>query len=115
MSILNELNIILGRLDIPVETGVFKGRASDEYLVIIPLVDTFGFFADNRPRYEVQEARISLFSKHNYLKRKSQIVNVLLDNDFTITDRRYIGFEEVTGYHHYVIELAKEYEILKEV
>jgi len=111
MSILHELNLTLGILDISVETGVFKGKAPDEYLVITPLVDTFGFYADNRPRYEVQEVRISLFSKNNYLKRKNQIVNALLDNDFIISDRRYIGFEENTGYHHFVIELAKEYEI----
>ncbi|ABZ85474.1 conserved hypothetical protein [Heliomicrobium modesticaldum Ice1] len=111
MSVLSELNTMLDALDIPVETGVFKGKAPDEYVVITPLTDTFGIHADNRPRFEVQEARLSLFSKSNYQQRKKQIVGALLDNGFTVTDRRYIGHEDDTGYHHYAIDVAKEYEL----
>nr|WP_278532777.1 hypothetical protein [Dehalococcoides mccartyi] len=42
---------------------------------------------------------------------KNQIVRALLDADFTITDRRYIGHEDDTGYHHYAIDVAKNYEL----
>jgi len=35
---------------------------------------------------------------------------MLLQADFVITDRRYIGYEYDTGYHHYAIDVAKEYE-----
>ncbi len=111
MSILRELNTILDALGVPVETGVFKGKAPDEYAVITPMTDTFGVFADNRPQYETQEARISLFSKNNYQKRKNQIVKALLDADITATDRRYIGHEDDSGYHHYAVDAAKEYEL----
>jgi len=76
-----------------------------------PLADTFAIHADNAPGLEVQEARLSLFSRHNYLQRKNQVVNALLQNDFTITDRRYIGYEVDTGYHHYAIDVAQEYEV----
>jgi len=111
MSILRELNTILDALGVPVETGVFKGKAPDEYVVITPMTDSFEGFADNKPQYETQEARISLFNKNNYQQRKNQIVKALLDSDITVTDRRYIGHEDDTGYHHYAVDAAKEYEI----
>lgn len=111
MSILRELNTILDALGVPVETGVFSGKAPDEYVVITPMTDTFEGFADNKPQYETQEARLSLFSKKNYQQRKNQIVKAVLDADITVTDRRYIGHEDDTGYHHYAIDVAKEYEL----
>jgi len=111
MSILRELNTILDVLGVPVETGVFKGKAPDEYVVITPMTDSFEGFADNKPQYETQEARISLFSKNNYQQRKNQIVKALLNADITVTDRHYIGHEDDTGYHHYAVDAAKEYEL----
>lgn len=111
MSVLKELNTILTGLDIPVETGVFKGKAPDEYAVITPMADVFEGYADNRPGFEIQEARISLYSKNNYQQRKNQIVKALLDHEFEITDRRYIGHEDDAGYHHYGIDAAKLYEL----
>ena len=114
MSILLELNRIVDGLGILVETGVFKDKAPDEYIVITPLSDTFDVHADNRPQYEIQEARLSLFSKNNYQVRKNQLVRAFLDADFTVTDRRYIGHEDDTDYHHYAIDVAKEYEVKEE-
>lgn len=111
MSILLELNRIVDGLGILVETGVFKDKAPDEYVVITPLSDTFDVHADNRPQYEIQEARLSLFSKNNYQVRKNQLVRAFLDADFTVTDRRYIGHEDDTDYHHYAIDVAKEYKL----
>jgi hypothetical protein len=35
---------------------------------------------------------------------------MLLAHDFTVTDRRYNGFEPDAGYHHYVVDAAKYYE-----
>lgn len=111
MSILLELNRIVDGLGILVETGVFKDKAPDEYVVITPLSDTFDVHSDNCPQYEIQEARLSLFSKNNYQVRKNQLVRAFLDADFTVTDRRYIGHEDDTDYHHYAIDVAKEYEL----
>lgn len=110
MSILTEMNLVLKDIGVPIETGVFSGVPPDEYLVVTPLVDTFDVFGDNRPSAEVQEARLSLFSKNNYMAMKNQLVRLLLQADFVITDRRYIGHEDDTGYHHYAIDIAKEYE-----
>jgi len=109
MNILEELNTLLVAIPIPVETGVFSGLAPDEYVVILPLSDVFEVHADNRPGFDVQEARISLFSKSNYLERKRQITTALLHDHFTVTERRYIGHEDDTGYHHYAIDVAKNY------
>ena len=52
---------------------------------------------------------MSLFCKENYTKIKNRLVKAVLNADMTITDRRYIGFETDTGYHHYAIDVAKSY------
>ncbi len=111
MNILSEVITLFSCTGIPLETGVFRGKPPDEYLVLTPLNDTFTLFGDNRPGFEVQELRLSLFSKNNYISRKNQLVRLLLQADFVITDRRYIGHEDETGYHHYAIDVAKEYTV----
>ena len=110
MSLLEELNTILLPI-IPVETGVFSKSAPDRYVVITPLTDTFALYTDDGPRHETQEARLSLFDKGSYTSVKNQIVRALLNAEFTITDRRYVGHEDDTGYHHYAIDVAKIYEL----
>lgn len=109
MNILTELNSLLTTLQISVETGVFSGIPPDEYIVLTPLADTFALHGDNCPHAEIQEVRLSFFSKGNYIAAKNQLVKILLQADFTITDRKYIGHENDTGYYHYTIDLAKEY------
>ena len=59
----------------------------------------------------MQEARISLYAQGNYMKDKNTIVKTLLAHDFTITDRRYVGYETENGYHHYAVDVAKHYEM----
>lgn len=111
MSILADLYTVLSALDLPIETGVFKGEAPDRYLVIVPMVDSFALHADNCPGVDVQEVRLSLYSQGNYIKDKNALVKALLSNDFTVTDRRYIGYETETGYHHYAVDVAKHYQM----
>ena len=111
MSILKDLNTVLTPLGIPLETGVFGDTAPDKYIVIIPMSDNFELEADNAPTYDVQEARVSLFCKGNYGADKNRIVRALLSADLTITSRQYIGYENDTGYHHYVVDVANHYEM----
>ena len=111
MSLLAELNALADKLDISVETGVFTGTAPDEYLVLTPLADSFALHADNQPRYDVQEVRISLYAKGSYVERRDQLVRTLLAADIDITDRRYVSHEDDTGYFHYAIDVAKSYEL----
>ena len=82
MSLLSELTSLLEGLIIPVETGVFTDSAPDRYTVLIPLTDTFKLFADNFPNSEIQEVRVSLFDKGNYLKTKNAIVHALLSKGY---------------------------------
>ena len=96
MSILSELNTLLS--SIPHR----KTRRSPQEARI---------YANNHPGLEVQEARISLFTKGNYQQRKRQITTALLNAGMAITDRRYIGHEDDTGYHHYAIDVAHHYEL----
>lgn len=109
MSILQELQILLSPL-LPVETGIFSDVPPDEYLVLTPMAEDFALFGDNTPLVDVPEVRISLFAKGNYIKRKNQITGALLKAAFTVTDRKYVGYEDDTGYHHYAIDVAKPYQ-----
>ena len=108
-TILEELNSLLAPV-LPVETGVFSNPAPDEYLVLTPLADYYELFADNQPLVDVAQVQISIFTKGNYLAIKKQITKLLLASEFTITDRRYLGHEDETSYHHYVIDVEKNYE-----
>mgnify|MGYP003090353192 FL=1 len=110
MSILEELQIVLGSLPAPIETGVFSEKALDEYLVLVPLTDSFALHGDNAPLVDVQEVLISIYTKGSYTKLKNAVVRKLLSADFTVTARQYIGYETETGYHHYNVDTAKHYE-----
>lgn len=111
MSVLADIQTALSGLGIPIETGVFTDKAPAKYIVVVPLVDTFDLHADNTPGCDVQEARISLYAQGNYTKDKNAIVKALLAAELTITDRRYIGYETETGYHHYAVDVAQYYEM----
>ena len=111
MTILEELNDLLSNLGIPVETGEFSDSAPDTYSVLTPLSDRFEIFGDNLPLIDINEVRISLFIKGNYLETKRQITQALLQADFTITDRLFVGFEKDTKYFHVAIDVAKHYEM----
>ena len=110
MSILKDIQKALSKLKIPYETGYFNGNA-DEYIVVIPLSDSFELFADNVPQVDLQEIRLALYSKRNYNIIKKQLINKLIAEDYTITNRQYIGYEKDTGYHHYNIDVEKNYEM----
>jgi len=111
MSVLADIQSALSNLGIPIETGVFTDKAPAKYIVVVPLADSFDLHADNAPGCDVQEARISLYAQGSYTKDKNAIVKALLAADMTITDRRYIGYENDTGYHHYVVDVAQYYEM----
>ena len=110
MSILEELNTIVESAGLPVETGVFSGTAPDDYVVITPISEHFALFSDDAPGMNIEEARLSLFSKRNYLQKKELLVRMLLTAGFVVTDRRYIEHETDTGYHHFSIDVAIERE-----
>jgi hypothetical protein len=111
---LQELNNIIDALEIPVETGEFTGNPPPIYVVVTPISDEFEVYADNKPTNETQEVRVSLFVFGNYIDTKNKITKAILDTDFTITDRKYVGFDKETGYHNYAIDVAKEYSLDKE-
>lgn len=114
MNILKELTSLCESIEIPVETGVFSGKAPDKYVVLVPLNDSFPFNADNEPQLDYQEVRISIFTKKNYIKLKNKFITRLLGDDFYITDRRFNGYETGTGYYQYTIDVAKQYDIEEE-
>ena len=50
MSLLSNLQTIAEHCGVPVETGVFSGKAPDTYLVITPLSDSFEFHPHSQPQ-----------------------------------------------------------------
>ncbi|MCL2080238.1 MAG: hypothetical protein FWH17_10470 [Oscillospiraceae bacterium] len=110
MNILTELTKILKPL-LPVETAIFKSPPPAEYAVLTPMTDTFAFYADNSPMFEVSTVSISFFCKGSYTNIKNKITAALIGAEFTIKSRRYIAYEADTGYHHYAIECGKHYSI----
>ena len=111
MSVLADLQTTLGGRQIPIETGVFMDKAPDQYMVVVPLSDTFELHADNTPEGEKQEARISIYTQGSYTQAKNAVVKAQLRDDFTITSRQYIGYEKEKGYLHYNVDVAKYYEL----
>ena len=111
MSLLQDLQTVLAPLSIPFESGVFSGKAPDEYIVAGPLIATFDLHADNKPEVDVQEVRLSIYTKGSYMQAKNAVVRALLSAGITITARQYIGFETDTGYHHYNVDVAHYYEM----
>lgn len=111
MSILEDIKRVVTLCGLKVETGVFKGKVPNEYVVVTPMRDSFGIHADNQPQYEVEEARLSLFDKGNYTGNKKKLMKELMKDEFSITDGRYLGCESDTGFHHYAIDVAKHYEM----
>jgi hypothetical protein len=109
MSLLEELHTIITALSIPVETGVFTGEPPDTYAVLTPLGDTFALNADDCPGVDVQEVRISLFTKTNPRQSLKKLIRALLRADITITSRAYIEYEPGTLYHHNEVDVAQQY------
>ena len=111
MSLLADLKTIANEIGLPVETGVFSGIAPTEYLVLTPLTDTFDIHADTGPGVDIQEVRLSLFTKGSYTKRKNSLIRAIMAADLTITERRYVGHDDDTGYHNYAIDVANYNEL----
>ena len=102
-ALLEQLTTIADELGLPFEVGLYTTTpAPQTYLVATPLTDVLDVFADNQPSIEVEEVRLALFTKSNYLDLRNLITRALLDAGLTIT----VGFEADTGFHHYAIDVA---------
>ncbi len=108
MGILNELTSIFSSLSIPCETGRMSSPAPDTFCVLIPVGES-SLWGDDGIDVNVEECVISLFTKENYIALKNRIISALLACGFTVNDRRYIEYEEDTGYFHYEITVESPY------
>ena len=114
MSFLTDLNETLSSLGISIETGIFKGKAPDRYIVITPMEDELTLFADNLPSMDIQSVRISLFSRDNAGAVYRKMTRLLLSGGFTVTYRSYNGYDTETGYHQWTADAARENEFSTE-
>jgi hypothetical protein len=109
LSLLSELNTIIADIGLPVETGIFSGEAPETYTVLVPLVSLFDMHADDLPRVDIQEVRISLFCKNNYVATAEQLTHAVLAADMCVTARTYVDHDDETGYHQWSIDILKQY------
>lgn len=115
MTILEELKSIIADLGYKVETGVFSEKAPSDYFVLTPLDDSFPISADNIPLTDLCSVRITFYTQKNYLKIIKKLIRELFKNDFTITSRRFGGFDTGTNYYQYTIDVEKNYEMEEEL
>lgn len=80
---------------------------SDRFIVIVPENDDITY-ADDKPLDFTENAALQLYCKGNYLSFRDEVTNALISADITISSRRYLEYEQDTGYHHYIIEVAAE-------
>lgn len=114
MSILSELTTLISSKNLPVETGRFSAKPPRKYVVLTPLYDEFSLHADNIPCIDTSEVRISLFVLGNYLPEKNTLITALITAGYTITERRYAGYDDDTGYHNYSVDVAKAYQLTQQ-
>lgn len=107
IPILERLKTLLTTLDLPLYVGAYLDTPPPRvYVVATPLTDLLEVWADGTPGAEVEEVRLSLFASSNYLALRDRLTRHLVDEGFTITARRYVGYEVDTGFHHYAIDVA---------
>ena len=113
MMLLEKLISLFSELDVPIETGIFSEQALTIHR-LIPVASTYELYADNLPKQDIEEVRISIYSKSNYLSIKRNLEKLLLVNGLTITERRYNGYEKESKYHHFTIDVADHFNIEEE-
>lgn len=105
-ALLEQAKTICVSLGLPFQTGLYTDAPHPEsFVVATPLADVFDVFADNQPHIEVETVRLSLFTKANYLWLRDRLTRALLAAGVTVAARRYVGFEDDTGYHHYALDI----------
>lgn len=109
MSIYELIKNTLLPLNIPVTINQNADKSASKYVTLIPLYDGFEVYADNKPVIDIKEVELAIYTKGNYLELVEQITRLLIEAGFTITNRKYIEYEEDTKLHHYVIDVAMEY------
>lgn len=108
MSISQKIISALKPLNLPVTLIENPVRTASEYIVLIPIADSFPVYANNRPIAEVNEMELAVYIKGNYLDLIDKILKQLITAELTITDRRYVEYEAATKFHHYAIDVAVE-------
>ena len=111
MSLLEDLGTSLDRLKIVFGVGEYPEKPPDTFVVLIPILDEFPVMGDGIPLDDLQHVRISIFCQGDYKPEAKRVTRVVTAADMCVTGRGYAGFERDTGYHNYVIDVAKYYSM----
>lgn len=105
INALAPLNVPVTVVENPADSG-----AINKFIVIIPTSDDFELYADDKPLAGTEEAELALYCKGNYLAFRDKVTELLIAADITIASRRYLEFEQDTDYHHYIIDVAENFQ-----
>lgn len=93
-------------LGISVDVTEHTPDGAERFCVIIPASDNFECCADDRPISGTETAELALYCKGNYLAFRDETLKLLVGAGITVTDARYLEFENDTKYHHCIFDVA---------
>ncbi|GHU54688.1 hypothetical protein FACS1894132_09700 [Clostridia bacterium] len=108
--ILDELKLILEGCGYATEFAYYSDLSGDKRAVLTPMGDELTHYGDNVPLMEISSVRVSIFTKGDYYGDVKAIKKALINNDFCITDSKFIEHEKDTKYNHYIIDVEKDYD-----
>lgn len=114
MSLLTDLKDLFDASELRFATGYFdtacKNRLkdTDEYIAVIPL-NTIPRYADDKPQFEEQYARIIIYTPGSWTQLESTIFRALIAAGIYVTDLQYGGYDETDHRHAYNIDVGNIY------
>jgi hypothetical protein len=113
-SLSADLKPVIEKFGIPVMTGFFRDgdkQRSAVYVVMIPVSESFELYADDTPYNETQTVRLYIVSGKDTTILRRKIALSILKNGFTISDRSFESYNNVSGEFIYTIDVTKDYEL----
>ena len=112
-DLLAELKPVVCATDVPLRTGFYRidEKSPATYVIMLPTSETYEFYADDRPYAETQEVTLLIFSKGDSTALRTRLAKDLFRAGFTVSGRRFDGYDSVTEYYQYSIVVSKCYEI----
>ncbi len=103
MTLIQKLDKTLSELDITFYPGYYQGDGED-YGIYEGITESPELSADNETQITICECNVHLFAKNKQSRKKKKLLELLKNNDFTISNI-YEQYELETNYTHYIVEV----------
>lgn len=92
---------------LPIAFRHYKGKAN-QYLTYYTYSTVFEDAVDDEFTNEVKYGTLDIYSKTNYIQIIKEVIKILKENGFTVTDLGIEDYEEDTGFHHVPVNFYYE-------